>query len=171
MVNDLELTQLNNAPAVEVTAALHGCCGSDKWVNRMLQHRPFSDLDEILLLAEEVWWELDREDWLEAFAHHPKIGDLESLRNKFASTSHWTEGEQQSVLQSDDMTIRELADLNQQYLQKFGFIFIICATGKSAEEMLAALKARLHNPPTRELSIAAEEQKKITQLRLQKLLT
>jgi 2-oxo-4-hydroxy-4-carboxy-5-ureidoimidazoline decarboxylase len=147
------------------------CCGSPVWVDKMIAALPAEDLIDLLEIAEETWYSCDQQDWLEAFAHHPKIGDLQTLKEKFSSTAHWAEGEQASVKQASEQTLKELVEANSQYEEKFGYIFIIYATGKSADEMLANLKARLQNDPSAELKIAMEEQIRITKLRLEKLFT
>jgi len=121
-------------------------------------------------VAGETWNKLTPGDWKEAFSHHPKIGDIKSLRQKFASTAQWAEGEQSGVAQTSERVLRELAEGNNLYEAKFGYIFIVCATGKGAEEMLEMLNRRLSNYPEEEIRIAAEEQRKITRLRLEKLL-
>lgn len=136
----------------------------------MAQRFPFQNKEELLAAAEEVWFKLLPNDWLEAFTHHPKIGDLNSLRAKFASTRQWAEGEQASVSTASEEVLRALAEGNAAYERKFGYIFIVCATGKSAEEMLAILQARLPNEHATELFLAAVEQSKITRIRLEKLL-
>jgi 2-oxo-4-hydroxy-4-carboxy-5-ureidoimidazoline decarboxylase len=120
--------------------------------------------------ADAIWLKLDRADWLEAFTHHPKIGDMDSLRAKFATTKEWAAGEQSGVNAANEEVLRGLADGNREYEQRFGHIFIVCATGKSAQEMLTLLRARLHNEADKELRIAAGEQAKITRIRLEKLL-
>lgn len=131
---------------------------------------PYEDLVELLNDAEEQWYQCSEADWLEAFTHHPKIGDIDALKKKFASTAHWAGNEQGAVAQASGETIQALAKGNDDYEKKFGFIFIVCATGKSAEEMLALLNQRLPNNREEEMQIAAGEQNKITQLRIQKLL-
>lgn len=131
---------------------------------------PADDLVELLEDAEEVWYECSEDDWKEAFSHHPRIGDTESLEKKFASTAAWAAGEQSAVKTASSETIKVLAEANRLYEEKFGYTFIVCATGKSAEEMLGLLHSRLQNNPQAEIKIAAEEQNKITQLRIQKLL-
>lgn len=136
----------------------------------MLARRPFGADAALSLAAERVWATMAESDILEAFEHHPQIGaDVEALRKKFASTSAWSAGEQRTVGQANEAALHALAAGNAAYLERFGFIFIVCATGKSADEMLAALQARLANPRPAELAIAAGEQAKITQLRLAKL--
>jgi len=164
-----DLAALNSLPAGEAQAALFRCCGSTRWAERMLAHRPFASRDQLHALADTEWEVLDSPDWLEAFAAHPRIGDIESLRKKFASTASWCEGEQAGVGEARESVIQALAEGNRQYEARFGHIFIVCATGKSAEEMLAILRSRLANDRSEEVRIAAAEQAKITRIRLEKL--
>jgi 2-oxo-4-hydroxy-4-carboxy-5-ureidoimidazoline decarboxylase len=147
---------------------LFPCCGSSAWVNKMLTIPPVEDLVDLEEEAEEKWYECSEADWKEAFSHHPKIGDMSSLREKFAK-DQWAEGEQSSVKQASEEVLRSLTEGNKLYEEKFGYIFIVCATGRSAEEMLGMMTARLHNSPADEIQIAMEEQLKITKLRLEKL--
>ena len=162
--------QLNSMDREDALAVLGRCCGSTAWGHGMLERRPFASEESVLQAADDVWDGLGREDYLEAFSHHPKIGaDLASLRRKFQSTATWSSGEQAGVSQADEETLRGLAQGNIDYEARFGYIFIVCATGKSAGEMLALLQERLPNPPDRELAIAAGEQAKITRIRLEKL--
>lgn len=149
--------------------ALEKCCAAPVWVARMLGRRPFVDDPAVETAAAEIWQALDRNQWLAAFAAHPQIGDVNSLKRKYASTANWASNEQASVAQATDDTLHELARYNQDYEAKFGYIFIVCATGKSAAEMLAILKSRIGNTADEELRIAAAEQLKITLLRLAKL--
>lgn len=148
---------------------LYQCCGSTGWVEKMLTVPPANDLIDLFEDAEEKWYECSENDWKEAFSNHPKIGDLESLKKKFASTSAWASDEQSAVNQATEKTLEKLAAGNKLYEDKFGYIFIICATGRSAEEMLQSLEERLPNDREDEIKIAAGEQNKITQLRLEKL--
>ena len=145
------------------------CCGSSAWVDKMLTVFPVEDLVELLEAAEEKWDECNEEDWKEAFDHHPKIGDINSLKEKFADTAHLASAEQSGVNDASDNVIQELAKANEEYEKKFGNIFIVCATGKSAEQMLGILKERLNNSKEDEIKIAAAEQLSITKLRLGKL--
>ena len=128
----------------------------------MIERRPFGSRDAAFDAADEIWKSLDRSDWLEAFAHHPRIG--EQTKNSTAAR------EQSGVKSADDDTRAQLAQVNRDYEQRFGYIYIVCATGKSAEEMLAIARDRLNNDPATEIAVAAEEQRKITRLRLAKLL-
>jgi 2-oxo-4-hydroxy-4-carboxy-5-ureidoimidazoline decarboxylase len=117
-----------------------------------------------------VWWHLGDGDWLEAFGHHPPIGaDVDALREKFQATADWSSGEQEAVASADESVLEALAQGNRDYESRHGFIFIVCASGKSAAEMLAILRSRMDNAPADELRIAAGEQAKITRLRLDKL--
>lgn len=165
------LHQLNAASAEEAFEMLEKCCGARTWVEGMLARRPFASRDELMEAAEQVWATVGRDDILEAFRHHPRIGDVEGLRKKFASTATWASGEQAGVRQASDAVLEALAKGNQDYEARFGYIFIVCATGKSASEMLDILLSRLPNAPDEELRIAAGEQAKITRIRLEKLLT
>jgi 2-oxo-4-hydroxy-4-carboxy-5-ureidoimidazoline decarboxylase len=162
--------QLNRLDDAAARAAFERCCGARRWVDRMCGGRPFRDQAALLAAADRAFEGLERVDWLEAFAHHPRIGDMASLRAKYASTAAWAGEEQRGAAAAGEDTLAALADGNRAYEQRFGYIFILCATGKSADEMLAMLRARMPNPPEREIRIAAEEQMKITRLRLEKLL-
>jgi 2-oxo-4-hydroxy-4-carboxy-5-ureidoimidazoline decarboxylase len=158
---------LNALPPTEARAALTRCCGASRWVEAMSARRPFPSTEALYADAEAVFATLGREDFLEAFAHHPRIGGQApaSLR----ATAAWSNQEQARVSEADTDTQRQLRAANEEYLRRFGYIFIVCATGKSAAEMLALLRARLPNDPARELAIAAGEQARITRLRLDKL--
>lgn len=162
---------LNDVGEEEARAALLRCCGSVRWAERMAASRPFADMSALNRAAEDVWRSLDREDWLEAFRAHPRIGDMDSLRRKFASTAVWSAAEQSGVAGAADATLLALADGNRRYEERFGYLFVVCATGKGATEMLALLEERLNNDPGDELRSAAAEQEKITRLRLEKLCT
>jgi len=167
----MTLTEFNNLPEEEKANQLTACCGAVKWQQETLKQFPFNDETELLYKSQDVWYkECNEADWREAFTHHPKIGDLKSLTEKFASTMHLAGSEQQSVNKASTEIIKELAEANNDYEKKFGFIFIVCATGKSAEEMLRLLKDRLPNTVSEELNIAMGEQAKITFLRLKKIM-
>jgi 2-oxo-4-hydroxy-4-carboxy-5-ureidoimidazoline decarboxylase len=160
---------LNALPDVEAQAAFLRCCGSTRWVQQMAARRPFGNGSELLAAAGEIWWGLTEADWLEAFAAHPKIGDLDALRRRFAATAAWSTEEQAGMAGASEAILQALAEGNRQYEVRFGHIFIVCASGKSAEEMLMLLRQRLNNTPPAELRIAAGEQDKITRLRLERL--
>ncbi len=164
----MTLAELNALPAEEAWRALEPCCGAGAWVEAMVAARPFADAAALQAASAAAFAGLARRDWLEAFAHHPKIGDVASLRERFAATAAWAGEEQQGAAAADDATLEALARGNADYEARFGHIFIVCATGRTAAEMLALLNARLGNDPAAELRIAATEQAKITALRLAK---
>lgn len=162
--------QLNAWTDTEFCAALQRCCGASRWVQLMLDARPFSCDAAVFEAADRCWTQMNRSDVLEAFSHHPKIGaNIESLRAKFQNTASWSASEQASVSQASDAVLEALSQGNIDYEARFGYIFIVCATGKSASEMLSLLQARLGNPPDVEWHLAAAEQAKITRIRLEKL--
>ena len=165
-----ESTASLNRLSEERQADLLGrCCGSSRWIESMLQRIPFADWSSVRAAADEIWRELDREDWLEAFSDHPRIGDIDALRARFASTRAWASGEQSGVDSASEEVLAGLAMGNRHYEERFGYIFIVCATGKSAAAMLKLLQERLGNSPEEELPVAAEQQRQIMQLRLDKL--
>ena len=135
----------------------------------MLARRPFGSRVGLLIAARDEWNALEPQDWREAFAHHPKIGDREALAARFPTTHELAAGEQAGIADATADVLDALAKGNRRYEEKFGYIFIVCATGRSAQEMLTLLEARLPNDEATELRIAAAEQAKITELRLQKL--
>ncbi len=145
------------------------CCHSSRWADGMVHGRPYNSFADLVSHGAMLWESLSGEDWLEAFAGHPKIGDMASLRAKFGSTSGWCSGEQSGVDNAQEEVLKGLAEGNRAYEERFGYIFIVCATGKTAVEMLEILRGRINNEPSRELTIAAEEQNKITKIRLEKL--
>lgn len=166
----MSINDFNSISEEDAASILFSCCGSSAWVKEMLCNRPFSTREALIFSAQNCWTNRSETDFLEAFSHHPKIGDISSLREKFASTAHFASGEQGSVASASEEIIQGLARGNADYEQKFGFIFIVCATGKSAAEMLELLEKRLPNSREEELHIAAGEQAKITRIRLEKLL-
>ena len=153
-------------PDEEARRVLRRACGSTRWIARMVARRPFGSQPALLTAARQEWFSLSKSDWLEAFSHHPKIGDRDALRQRFAATHDLSEREQGGVSGASDETLATLADRNRAYEDSFGYIFIVCATGLSAEEMLARLESRIANNPGVEIGIAAEEQAKITAIRL-----
>ena len=166
-----DLAWLNSLTAAEAAKELLQCCGSKRWAAEMTKRRPYPTLETLITAAHETWWSLDKDDWLEAFRSHPKIGEKKATDKVSAQSQQWSGQEQSGVANAPETTVNSLAALNHAYEQKFGFIFIICATGKTSDEMLTALRERLHHDPEAELPIAAAEQSKITELRLKKLLT
>lgn len=167
----MQLSSFHTLPIVEVEKLLYSCCGSHHWVSGVMAHFPFTSEKTLIHQAEKCWYEdCGREDWLEAFTQHPKIGDVESLTKKFAATQHLAGREQAGVNEASREIIEALAAANEAYESHFGFIFIVFATGKSASEMLRLLQDRLKNSREEEIQIAMGEQHKITVLRLKKLL-
>jgi 2-oxo-4-hydroxy-4-carboxy-5-ureidoimidazoline decarboxylase len=168
----MTLAELNSLPPDVAFSEFQKCCGARRWVEKMIRRRPFHSLAELLATAEDFWWNLSEKEWKEAFSHHPRIGDLEALRKKFASapTSEWSRKEQAGVHEASEEILRQLSEGNRLYEEKFGYIFIVYATGKSAREMAAALGARLSNETAKEITVAAGELSKIMKLRLNKLL-
>ena len=165
----MTIAEFDHLPGEKKKELLTLCCGSSEWVNKMVAAPPAEDLVDLLETTEEKWYECGKEDWKEAFEHHPKIGDINSIKEKFANTSNWAKNEQSGVNSSTEEILDQLVQGNKEYENKFGFIFIICATGRSAEEMRNELESRLNNSPEEEINNAAVEQLKITKLRLEKL--
>ncbi|HEU4767454.1 MAG TPA: 2-oxo-4-hydroxy-4-carboxy-5-ureidoimidazoline decarboxylase [Pyrinomonadaceae bacterium] len=166
----MNLKWLNEFPADDAVAEFAKCCGAKRWAEAMTERRPYASVEELTRVAADIWSSLSHEDWLEAFRSHPKIGEKKATEAVSAQAQHWSGQEQSGVRDANRDTIDSLAQLNREYEQKFGFIFIVCATGKSAAEMLAMLRERLQNDAATELPIAAAEQAKITELRLKKLI-
>ena len=162
--------KLNRLSMDEARAALLACCGSTRWADAVAALRPFWDVGQLLNIGGRVWRELPREDWLEAFRAHPKIGESKAEKETGAEARAWSEGEQARAREASGETLDALSEANREYEERFGFIFIVCATGRTDEEMLAALRERLHNDPEAELRVAAGEQWRITELRLRKFL-
>ena len=163
---------LNTLSHADARAALTRCCGSRTWVEQMMLRRPYENDDSVFRAAQAIWNDATPADILEAFEHHPRIGsNLEALREKFAQKGDldWSGEEQRGAAEASEATLVALRDENRRYEERFGYIFIVCATGKSADEMLALLRARMNNSDALELQISAGEQAKITALRLQKL--
>jgi len=164
------LEQLNRASAEAAEAAFLSCCGSRRWAQKMAAARPFADFDGLLDQAKEIWQNLESSDWLEAFAAHPKIGAKKAVPKATAQSAQWSQDEQSGTRGAADSERAALENLNRLYEEKFGFIFIVCATGKSAGEMLEICRRRLDNAADAEILAAAHEQQKITGIRLKKLL-
>ena len=162
------LEQLNALPPEQAESEFLKCCGSRNWARALTEARPFADVGALFQEADSIWRSLGEQDWLEAFRAHPKIGESAAVQSEQARS--WSAQEQLAVQDAAAETKAALAAGNQQYEERFGFIFIVCATGKTSTEMLRILNARLQNDPRNELRVAAEEQRKITRLRLEKLL-
>jgi 2-oxo-4-hydroxy-4-carboxy-5-ureidoimidazoline decarboxylase len=164
------LSQLNTLSDEDAKMAFSNCCTSQAWNDGMVAARPFISLEQCHEVALSVWAGLGEQDFLQAFEGHPKIGDVTSLREKYAHTKKLASGEQSSVDEASEEVIQNLSNGNTAYEEKNGFIFIVCATGKSAAEMLELLNERLPNNRAEELKNAAAEQAKITAIRINKLI-
>ncbi|MFN2516471.1 MAG: 2-oxo-4-hydroxy-4-carboxy-5-ureidoimidazoline decarboxylase [Pyrinomonadaceae bacterium] len=165
------VNRLNSLDPGQAEKEFLKCCGSGEWAKRMIVERPFEDFDDLIAKADHVWWLLEPHDWLEAFQSHPKIGQKKPDQQTSAEAQAWSEEEQSVARNATQKTKQALAALNDVYEEKFGYIFIVCATGKTSEEMLDILRHRLGNNPDEELRNAAAEQARITELRLMKLIT
>ena len=162
---------LNFRGEADARDALTRCCGASRWVEAMLEARPFAGDEALFETAERLWWSLEPEDWREAFAHHPRIGERRLEQARFAKTASWSKGEQAGTAKAPQEVLDALHRGNIAYEERFGHVFLICATGLGAEEMLASLESRLDNDSEAEVRIAAGEQAKITRLRLRKLVS
>ena len=158
----MTLDELNASSAEEAQRELMRCCGSTRWAVAMSARRPFQSVAALQESARDVWWSLEGADWLEAFSHHPRIGER---------AAGWAHQEQAGTRGASDETLDAIVKGNREYERKFGHVFLISATGKTADQMLGELRRRLANEPGPELRIAAGEQEKITRLRLEKLIT
>ena len=171
------LERLNELPPREAEALLLSCCGSREWARQLAAERPFGSAEELAEASDRIWRSLPNEEWLGAFAAHPRLGEVAGTGpaglhppSSPSRTADWSRREQAGTKSASSQTLANIAEANRRYEERFGHIFIVCASGKSAAEMLAEALARLHNDAQTELEIAAEEQRKITRLRLAKLL-
>lgn len=163
------LDEWNRADVSTARAAMLACCAATRWANGMVAMRPIPSIATLSETADRIWATMEENDWLEAFAGHPRIGERKAhATGQFAA---WSKQEQASAATATDRILTELAEGNTEYAKKFGFTYIVCATGKSAEEMLAILTRRLNRDQQTELREAAEQQRQITQIRLGKWLT
>jgi 2-oxo-4-hydroxy-4-carboxy-5-ureidoimidazoline decarboxylase len=165
------LERINLAGEAEAESMFRDCCGSARWASSVAAARPFASVSELMDTAAAVWNGLETADWLEAFSSHPKIGEAKATPAQQERSTRWSAGEQAGMNSADESLRQELAAANRAYYEKFGFIFIVCATGKTGEDMLELCRARLGNDRETEIAIAAGEQQKITDIRLRKLLS
>jgi len=161
------IAKFNVQPEAAAKAALFACCGSRRWAREMSSARPYRDLAHACEVADQIWWSLERADWLEAFRAHPKIGERASTGSE--TSQRWSAQEQAATDAANEDLASHLAESNRAYLAKFGFIFIVDASGKSRAEILALLERRLQNDSQQELREAAEQQRRIMHRRLEKL--
>ena len=164
------LDRWNRLPATEAEEEILACCGSRAWAQRMASRRPILSEPALLAAADEIWRGVSEGDWMEAFRSHPRIGESRAERPAGANSAAWSAQEQSGVTASEQAIKAPLADGNSEYEKRFGHIFIVCATGKSAEEILRILRRRLQNDTATELREAAEQQRQITQIRLKRWL-
>ena len=158
----LSLDELNALPEQDAAVKLRECCGSSHWVERMLKARPFPGTAALLHAADAAWDGTRPSDWLEAFAAHPRIGER--------ARTAWSREEQHAAGASGSHVSARIAELNHEYEERFGHIYIVCATGRSGEEIMADILARMENDAEHELRVSAREQHRITRLRLGKLI-
>lgn len=163
------LAEWNNANEDAAMEAMLACCGAQRWASEMVGSRPIPSVAALSEAADLAWAAMGESDWIEAFAYHPRIGERKAVRALEKSTA-WSEQEQSGTNAASDDVMRELAEGNALYERRFGFTCIVCATGKSADEMLSVLRRRLSNERVAELREAAEQQRQIMQIRLGKWL-
>jgi OHCU decarboxylase len=165
------LARWNQLPAANAADETLPCCGSQAWARQLSSRRPFRDASSLVAASDEIWRQLPPADWMEAFSRHPRIGEREAPPAASQQSAAWSVQEQQNASSSPEAVRSALAEANRKYEQRFGRVFIVCATGKSAAEMLDILERRLHNDEVTEFREAGEEQRKITNLRLEKWLS
>ncbi|MGC1168190.1 MAG: 2-oxo-4-hydroxy-4-carboxy-5-ureidoimidazoline decarboxylase, partial [Candidatus Acidiferrales bacterium] len=164
------IERLNQMGRVQAAKTLQDCCGSKKWVEQVVARRPFADAAGLYDASDDAWEAFKRKDWLAAFRAHPAIGTTKAAAKQTETARRWSAGEQSVAQIASPDTLAVLTAANQAYQATFGHVFLICAAGKTSDEILKSLQERLANGPEVELHIAADEQKKITRLRLEKLL-
>ncbi len=164
------LAAWNAADATEAVNAMLACCGAKLWADAMVALRPIVSVAALSEAADRVWGTMQEADWLEAFACHPRIGQRKVAAHAGAQSAAWSRAEQAQTSMATESVLDEIAEGNQKYEELFGFTYIVCATGKSADEMLAILKRRLGSTREAELREAAEQQRQIMQIRLGKWL-
>ncbi|MGA9800153.1 MAG: 2-oxo-4-hydroxy-4-carboxy-5-ureidoimidazoline decarboxylase [Terriglobales bacterium] len=165
------LARWNRLPAEAAANEIIPCCGSRAWAGGMAGRRPFPDVTTLLAASDETWSNLTPADWMEAFRCHPRIGESSAAQSASAQSAMWSTQEQRDVAAAEEAVKVALADANKEYERRFQHIFIVCATGKSAPEILEILRRRLQNDPHKELREAAEQQRQITRIRLTKWLS
>lgn len=166
----MTLDELNHLGKNAAEDLFSQCCSASRWAATMVKQRPYQSLADLQQTAEIAWQGMQRPDFIAAFEGHPKIGDPASLKEKYRSTLATASHEQSGVNVAPEHVLDDLAQLNRRYEKRFGYIFIVCATGKSAAEMLEIIKARINNTAHSELEIAAAEQAKITAIRISSML-
>jgi OHCU decarboxylase len=166
----VSLDELNRATEPEAAGQFRACCGASRWVELMVARRPFASLEALLAAADQEWASTGPADWDEAFGHHPRIGERRAMAAVSPAARDWSAGEQRAAESADDEVRLALGRANAAYERRFGRTCIVCATGRTADQILADIRTRLANDPGQELAVAVEEQRKITALRLKRLL-
>ena len=169
-MSDDVLARWNRLPPNEAEYEILPCCGSRGWAQRMAVRRPIAGEAELLAAAGEEWRNLGERDWNEAFRSHPRIGETRAALTAHAQSAEWSAQEQRDAAAAGDGVKNALAEANREYEERFKRIFIVCASGKTAPEILAILKRRLQNDPETELREAVEQQQQIIELRIRKWL-
>jgi 2-oxo-4-hydroxy-4-carboxy-5-ureidoimidazoline decarboxylase len=164
------LERWNTLPAEDAAQEILSCCGSRNWAAQMAAQRPFRDEASVFAAAASCWRGLPEGDWLDAFRSHPRIGEKHAQTATTAVSAAWSKGEQSRMKDADAAILRRMQEGHRAYEERFGRIFIVCASGKQPAEMLLILEQRLSNDPARELLESAAQQEQITQLRLRKWL-
>ena len=164
------LAHWNTLPPDEAATEIVSCCGSRAWAACLVAGRPFADEQTLFAAADECWQNLPEADWLEAFRSHPRIGEQHAQKKTTAVSAAWSRSEQSQMSEADDAILLRMREGHRQYEERFGRIFIVCASGKQPAEMLSILERRLANDPVQELQESAVQQQQITQLRLRKWL-
>jgi len=164
------LARWNRLSAEEAAREILPCCGSVAWARGLVERRPIDDDTSLMAASDETWWNLRPSDWMEAFSKHPRIGERKAPAAASPQSAAWSTQEQRNVADAGESVQVALAEGNREYERRFDRVFIVCATGKSASELLEILRRRLRNDDSTELREAAEEQRKITNIRLRRWL-
>lgn len=164
----MTIEEFNSSP--QKNYLLKIACGSENWVNQMIDAAPFQSKEQLLMIGKKLWFSTNKSGWMEAFLHHPEIGNIDSLRKKYNQGRNLSETEQSGINEATDNILLDLSNQNKAYKSKFGFIFIVFATGKTARQMLDLLNDRINNTKEQEMKTAINEQWKITNLRINNLL-
>jgi 2-oxo-4-hydroxy-4-carboxy-5-ureidoimidazoline decarboxylase len=160
---------INSLDAESAYKAFYQTCACNEFCKLMVETRPYINKEELFNKAKDIFKSLNKDQWLESFEGHPKIGDVNSLKEKFKNTKATASNEQSGINSASDVILNDLTLYNEKYFNKFGYIFIICATGKTALEMLTLLRKRIEHNEEEEIYIASLEQLEITLIRMEKL--
>jgi 2-oxo-4-hydroxy-4-carboxy-5-ureidoimidazoline decarboxylase len=164
------LARWNTLPSDEAATEILSCCGSRTWAANLAARRPFAEEQTLFTAADDCWQNLPEADWLEAFRSHPRIGEQHAQKKTTTVSAAWSRSEQSRMREADDAILLRMREGHRQYEERFGRIFIVCASGKQPAEMLSILEHRLANDPAQELLESGAQQQQIMQLRLRKWL-